>query len=137
MLLRRYGTALHSVVPNFDPNALTEISFRRDRVFSISDVEFQERYERVREEGFAPEAEGMVQSEAEAALLAQLEAELRSIEGGLGEGEFLVIESEQGSDYPKVRDRKQGIVVEGENKLVFYWRVEPPLRIGIYRRRAG
>jgi hypothetical protein len=136
MLLRRYGTALHSVVPNFDPNALTEISFRRDRVFSISESDFQGGYERVREEGLAPEAEGMVQPEAESELLGRLEGELRTIEAGLAEGELLLIESEQGTDYPKVRDRKQGIVVEGENKLVFYWRVEPPLRIGIYRRRA-
>ena len=136
MLLRRYGNTLHSVVPNFDPNALTEISFRRDRVFSLPDATLEADYERVRGEDLSPESEGMVQSEAEAALLGQLEAELRALEAGLGDNELLLIESEQGSDYPKVRDRKQGIIVEGENKLVFYWRVEPPLRVGIYRRKG-
>lgn len=135
MLLRRYGTAIHSVVPNFDSNALTEISFRRDRVFSIAEAEFQSRYRKLREEELAPESDGMVQSEAETELLARLESGIRSIESGLGEGELLLVESEQGADYPKVRDRKQGIVVEGENKLVFYWRVEPPLRVGIYSLR--
>lgn len=136
MLLRRYGNALHSVEPNFDSNALTEISFRRDRVFSIPDSEFGSDYEKVRDEELSPESEGMVQSEAETELLTRLESGLRAIEQGIGEGELILIESEQGTDYPKVRDRKQGIVVEGENKLVFYWRVEPPLRVGIYRRRA-
>jgi len=137
MLLRRYGNALHSVVPNFDPNALTEISFRRDRVFSISEEAFGSEYEKVREEELAPESDGMVQSEAESELLAKLEEGLRTIDEGRGEGEILLVESEQGTDYPKVRDRKEGIIVEGENKLIFHWRVEPPLRVGIYRRRAS
>jgi hypothetical protein len=137
MLLRRYGNALHSVVPNFDPNALTEISFRRDRFFSISGEAFGIEYEKVREEELSPESDGMVQSEAESELLARLEQGLRAIEEALGEGELLLVESEQGTDYPKVRDRKEGIIVEGENRLVFHWRVEPPLRVGIYRRRAS
>jgi hypothetical protein len=68
--------------------------------------------------------------------LTRLGAELLAIEEKLGEGDLLLIESEQGTDYPKVRDRKEGIVVEGESKLVFHWRVEPPLRVGIYRRRT-
>jgi hypothetical protein len=124
------------VVPNFDPNALTEISFRRDRVFSISEASFSSDYEKVRDEELAPVSDGMVQSEAESELLTRLGAELLAIEEKLGEGDLLLIESEQGTDYPKVRDRKEGIVVEGENKLVFHWRVEPPLRVGIYRRRT-
>jgi hypothetical protein len=137
MILRRYGSALQSVVPDFDANALTEISFRRDRSFAIPAEEFGERYEKVGEESLSGEVDGRVQSEAEAELLRQLEARLTQLNAGLQDGEFLLVESEQGVDYPKMRDRKQGIIVEGENRLHFHWRVEPPLRIGIYRRRSG
>lgn len=136
MLLRRYGTTVQSVIPDFDPRAMTEISFRRDRAFSQPAEEFEAEHEKVREESLAGESEGAVQSEAEAALLDQLERRVRELLEGLQEGEVLLIESEQGVDYPKVRDRKQGIIVEGENRLYFHWRVDPPLRLGIYRRRA-
>lgn len=135
MLLRRYGTAFHSVVPNFDSNALSEIGFRRDRSLSLDEDEFRGKYDKVREEALAEETDGPVQSEAEALLLTQLEARLAEMQAGLSDSEVLVIESEQGVDYPKVRDRKQGIIVEGENRLYFHWRVEPPLRVGVYRRR--
>ena len=135
MLLRRYGTTVRSVVPNFDPRAMTEISFRRDREHSIPSEEFDESYEKVREESLAGESEGPVQTEAEAALLGQLEEKLDGLLESLGDDEVLLVESEQGVDYPKVRDRKQGIIVDGENRLYFHWRVDPPLRVGIYRRR--
>ena len=54
----------------------------------------------------------------------------------LGEGEVLVVESLEGEDYPKSRDRKQNVVVDGENRLYFYWSVDPPLRMGQYRKRS-
>lgn len=134
MLLRRYGTSFHSVVPNFDPRAITEISFRRDKGFSLSADEFERAYRKVREESLAGETEGDVQSEAEAALLRKLEGDLSHLLGNLGEDEVLVVESQQGVDYPKVRDHKRGTIVDGENRLHFEWRVDPPLRLGLYRR---
>lgn len=136
MLLRRYGSNVQSVVPNFDANAMNEIGFRRDRDFSIEAEAFAAQWEKVGEEALAGETDGPVQSEAEAALLAQLEARIAALQAGLREGEVLLVESESGVDYPKMRDRKQGIIVEGENRLHFHWRVDPPLRIGIYRRRS-
>ena len=63
-----------------------------------------------------------------------LESRLRDRLGALGEGEVLLVESEQGNDYPKTRDEKKTVAVEGENRLHFTWRVEPPLRVGVYRK---
>ena len=137
MLLRRYVTTVHSVAPDFDSNALTEIAFRRDRAFSLPLAEFERTYEKLGEEAISGETEGPVQTEAEAELLGRLEARVQEILEGLEEREVLLVESEQGVDYPKMRDRKRGIIVEGENRLHFHWRVEPPLRVGIYRRRDG
>lgn len=134
MLLRRYGTSLHSVVPNFDSRALNEISFRRDRTFTVTADDFERDYEKIREHELGGETEGAVQSEAEAALLERLEGDLSEVLATLGEGEVALVENEQGVDYPKVRDHKRGMIVEGENRLYFEWRVDPPLRLGLYRR---
>jgi hypothetical protein len=135
MLLRRYGTSLQSVVTDFDSNALSEIGFRRDRKFSIAADAFGKEYEQVREESVASESDGPVQTEAETLLLERLEQKIGGLVNALGPGEVLVVESEQGVDYPKARDRKEGIIVDGENRIYFHWRVEPPLRVGIYRRK--
>ena len=137
MLLRRYGSSYQSVVPHFDARAITEVSFRRDRAHTIGADDFDEQFEKLREERIAAESEGTVQAEAEAAVLEQMESKLQELLAQLSEGEILVVESEQGVDYPKLRDRKQGIIVDGENRLYFHWRVDPPLRIGLYRRRVG
>jgi hypothetical protein len=136
MLLRRYGTTVHSVVTDFDSNAMNEIGFRRDREFSLPSEIFAAEYEPVREESLQAQSEGPVQTEAEAQLLEQLEEKIQALRGGLKEGEVLLVESEQGVDYTKARDRKEGIIVEGENRIYFHWRVEPPLRVGVYRRRS-
>ena len=136
MLLRRYGSTVQSVDLDFDPRSLNEVSFRRNRELSLSEEEFSGRYEKAREEVLGGEADGPVQSEAEAELLRDLASRVEALMAQLEEGEVLVVENEQGVDYPKVRDRKQGIIVDGENRLYFHWRVDPPLRLGIYRRRA-
>jgi hypothetical protein len=133
MLLRRYGTALHSVVTDFDPRAMTEVRFRRDRERSIPADEFEAGWEKVREEGLTAESEGAVQSEAEQEVLDRLEARLTEVIEGLGEGEVAVVESEHGNDYPKLRERKEGVIIKGENRLHFHWWVDPPLRVGVYR----
>lgn len=133
MLLRRYGTALQSVVPDFDPRAMTEVRFRRDREHSIPAEEFDSGYRKVREESLTAEADGAVQSEAEQEVLDRLEEALAGVLEGLSEGEVAVVESEQGTDFPKLRERKEGVIVKGENRLHFHWWVDPPLRVGIYR----
>ncbi len=65
----------------------------------------------------------------------ELESKVQARLDDLNEGELLLVENQQGVDYPKVRDRKEGIIVEGENRLYFHWRVDPPIRLGLYRRR--
>ena len=53
-----------------------------------------------------------------------------------GDDEYLLVMSEQGVDYPKTRSEQKNVIVEGENRLYFYVGVDPPLRIGRYRRRS-
>jgi hypothetical protein len=136
MLLRRYGTALHSVVTDFDPRAMTEVRFRRDRERSISAEELDGDWEKVREEALTAESEGAVQSEAEQEVLDRLEAKLTEVMESLDDGEVVVIESEHGNDYPKLRERKEGVIIKGENRLHFHWWVDPPLRVGVYRSKG-
>jgi hypothetical protein len=125
------------VEPNFDANAMTEIAFRRDRSDSFPASELAEEYEKMREVALGGQTEGRVQTEAETELLERLRGQITALAEGLEQGEILLVENEQGVDYPKVRDRKQGIIEDGENRLIFHWRVDPPLRIGVYRRRAS
>lgn len=134
MILKRYGTSVQSVELNFDSKALNEIGFRRDHDFSVSTDDFQSGWQKVTEHSFAPTAEGSVQDETEQAMLNEMEAGIQKLLGELGEGEALYVENEQGKDYPKTRHEQKTIVVDHENKLHFKARVEPPLRIGVYRK---
>lgn len=136
MILKQYGTSYQSVEPNFNSRALTEIGFRRDRVFSVSAVEFDATYEKVEEKTFSTESEGAVHDHAEEELLRRLEDRVREARAGLGDGELLVVESREGEDYPKTRDKKKNMIVDGENRLYFYWRIDPPLRLGVYRKKS-
>lgn len=136
MILKQYGTSYHSVETNFNSRALTEIAFRRDRVFSVPTEEFDTAYEKVEEKAFSPETEGDVHDHAEEALLTALEDGVKAALAGLKEGEVLLVESREGEDYPKTRDKKKNVVVDGENRFYFFWRIEPPLRLGLYRKKA-
>lgn len=136
MILRRYGNTLQSVDTDFDSKALSEVGFRRDREFSISADEFEETYAEVETHEISAETEGAVQDETQQRLLDEMEAELRALEAKLDEGEVLVVENEQGVDYPKAKDVRKNVIVEGENRLHFSARVEPPLRIGVYRKEG-
>jgi hypothetical protein len=136
MILKQYGTSYHSVETNFDSRALTEVGFRRDRVLSVTVDDFKARYQKVTEKTFAPEAEGDVHDQAEQDLLTALEAGVADAVAALGESEVLVLENQEGEDYPKTRDTKKKVVVDGENRLYFYWRVDPPLRLGVYRAKG-
>lgn len=136
MIVRRYGTTVQSVELNFDSRALTEIGFRRDRDWSSSTEDFERDFESVEEFALEATAEGDVQDTTEQSLLDQLETRVRELEEALDEHEILCIESEQGQDYPKTRQKTRTVVVEGENRLHFEAWVEPPLRLARYRRRA-
>jgi len=136
MILKQYGTSYHSVETNFNPRALTEIGFRRDRVFSIPVEAFEATYVKVDERTITAETEGDVHDQAEDELLKALDAAVREALAGLSDGNVVVVESREGTDYPKTRDRKKNVVVDGVNRLYFYWRVEPPLRLGIYRKKG-
>lgn len=134
MILRRYGTTVQSVEPHFDSLALTEIGFRRNGELSLSADQFAAGYEKVSETSLAPEVDGTVQTEVEQALLAQLANGIRAMEAELVPGQVLLVESEHGIDFPKMREKREGVIIEGENRLHFHWWVEPPLRLGVYRR---
>lgn len=136
MLLRRYGNTVQGVEMNFDARALSEVGFRRNHGFSVSWEEFEADYERTGGHELTATAEGWVQDEAEQEVLRELAAQIEALEAGLGEGEVLLVESEQGNDYPKTRDEKRNVVVEGVNKLYFEWRVEPALRLGVFRKTS-
>ena len=136
MILKQYGTSFQSVETNFNSRALTEIAFRRDRVFSIPTEEFDSTYEKVGERAFSPETEGDVHDHAEEELLKALDSSVREAMSSLAQGEVLVVESREGADYPKTRDKKKNVVVDGENRLYFYWRIEPALRLGVYKKKG-
>ncbi|MBX6364043.1 MAG: hypothetical protein IRZ00_09265 [Gemmatimonadetes bacterium] len=137
MIVRRFGSSVGRVVPAFNARALTEIAFARAPGLSMPADEFFETHERIGGRELHAETEGDVQLDAEERLLERLRAELEALEAGLGPDEVLLIESEPGRDYPKTREHTDTLVVEGENRLYFRWRVDPPLRVGIYRRRGA
>lgn len=138
MIVRRYGSTVQSVVPNFDSRAMTEIGFQRTNDFVIPAAEFEELYEQIEERALVATAEGEVKVESEQALLDDLLAQIAVLREGLEEGMLLLVESQAGRDYPKLRDHTTVKVVGGlENRLHFSWRVDPPLRLGLYRLRAA
>ena len=125
---------MHSVAPNFDSKAMTEVGFRRDQEMSVPIEEFQRSYKRGEAAELSAETEGWVQDEVEKNVLVQLEKKLRELEPKLGDGGVLVVESEQGVDYPKTRTEQKTVVERGENRLFFTVRVHPPLRVAQYRK---
>ncbi|MGW8265440.1 MAG: hypothetical protein ACWGSQ_03680 [Longimicrobiales bacterium] len=136
MILRLYGTSYQSVQPNLNSRAFTEIGFLKDGAFSISVDEFTAAYEKVEEKSFSPQTTGAFQDQAETELLDALKAEVLEAVAELRDGEVLVVENRDREDRPKTKDVKKNIVVNGESRLHFFWRVEPPLRLGVYRPRA-
>lgn len=136
MLLRRYGSRLHSVEINFDSKALNEIGFRRDNLTAFEVDDFESTFERVAGHSFSAEAEGEVHDEVEQAVLDQLEAKVRGVLDGLAEGEVAVIESEQGGSYPKTRQGRRSVMKDGQNRLFFTVSIDPPLLLAVHRRSA-
>ena len=134
MIFKKYGQTYQSVEIAFDARAMTEIAFRRDREDSIPTEEFDSSYTHVESRSLAAQTSGSVQDAAEVELLKKLEASLREFEAELGPDEVIVIESEQGVDYPKTHDTKTTVSDGIENRLHFSWRVDPPLRVGRYKK---
>ena len=135
MILRRYGNTIQSVETNFDSKAFTEIGFRRDHAYSGSTDDFLARHERISEHVLEAESDGDVQDEVESAMLQQLADQLMKLDAELTDDEFVVVESEQGQDYPKTRTQQKNVIVDGENRLHFYSTVSPPLRVAVFRAR--
>jgi hypothetical protein len=136
MIFRRYGLSYHSVDTNFDSLALNEIAFRRDREESISVDDFESGFETLASHDLVAEAEGDVQDHTEQVLLDRLKAQLQELGKDLGDSAVLVVENEQGNDWPKTRQKTSNVVVEGENRLHFHYSVAPPLRVTVRRRRG-
>ena len=135
MIARRYGTKINSVEPNFDSRAMTEIGFRRNHDWSMDANEFFETYEKVQTHELTAAAEGETQGEVEETLLRSLQDQLRAVERATGD-DVVVIESEQGTDYPKTRHTSTTRVVEAVNRLYFRFTIDPPLRVAVYRKRS-
>lgn len=135
MILRRYGNRVEAVEPNFESKALTEIGFQRTREHTFSVEDFQARWEKVEEHALEATAEGRVQDEVEQLMLDDLEEMLRNLEKSLPPDHVLYVESESGTDHPKCKDTRKNVVEKGHNLIHFIARVEPPLRIGVYRRK--
>ena len=134
MIFRRYGTAYQSVDVNFDSKALNEVGFRRNREESIPADGFDSSYETLAQHELTAEADGDVQDATEAMLLEKLEGRIEALHGALGDDEILVVENEQGHDWPKTKQKTSNVIVEGVNRLHFQYTVSPPLRITVRRR---
>jgi hypothetical protein len=133
MIFRRYGNAYQSVELNFDSKALNEIGFRRDRVDSIPADDFAS-FTKVGTHELSAEAEGEVQDATERVLLDRLAEQLLAIDRALGDGELLVVDNDQGNDWPKTKQRTSNIIVQGENRLFFHYTMGPALRATVWRR---
>ena len=133
MLLRRYGNTIHSVEPNFQPNALTEIAFTRTDDFSVDAEDFADGWELVDRREVVGETAGDVKTEVESALLEDLERQLATILEEAQDGHVALVENELGQDHPKLRDATTTSVVDGANRLHFTYTVDPPLRVAVYR----
>jgi hypothetical protein len=137
MIVRRYGSMVHSVVPAFDSRAMTEIGFQRTADLSLTSEQFLELYERVGERALTANSEGDVKDEAERAVLEALRLQIEALEKEVGPDALLLVESQPGRDYPKTRDKTQTVLGPIENRLHFTWTIDPPLRLGIFRRKAA
>ncbi len=133
MIFRRYGNAYHTVELNFDSKALNEIGFRRDRVDSIPVDDFA-AFTKVGTHELVSEAEGAVQDETERVMLDRLAEQVLALDRGLGASEVLVIDNDQGNDWPKTKQKTTNVIVQGENKLHFHYSVGPALRATVWRR---
>jgi hypothetical protein len=132
MILRKYGSSVHSVDTNFDSRAMNEIGFQKNGKLSMTVEEFEQKYRRSAGHELTASADGLVQNEAENQVLHSLREQVERLVAALEPGQVLLVESEQGKDYPKSRERQRTIVVGTDNKLHFMRTIDPPLKIGVY-----
>ena len=135
MIVRRYGKWYHSVQPNFNPSAMTEIGFQRDRAFSVAAAELEREYAQGETFELGAEADADVQRDAERDLLANLERSVADRVAGLESGQLLVVMNNR-TDWPKTRERRESVIVDGENRFQFHWWVDPPLRVAVCGKEA-
>ncbi len=136
MIVRRHGMTVDQVEPEFAAVAFNEIGFVRRGGFTLEWNEFQERYERIAERLLGAEAEGHVKLEVESATLDLLAHRLAEAVGALAPGELLMVENQSGHDYPRLHEKTETLVEHGRNRLHFFYHLDPPLRLGIYRPRG-
>lgn len=137
MILKKYGKSYHSVTPNFDSRAMTEVGFQKSGDQSFEVEAFEQEYEKAGSHELNARAEGNVQDAVEKEMLESLRQQLLELESQQGSDGLLVIESEAGKDYPKTRERTTTSVVGSENKLHFERTIDPPLRVAVYRKRTS
>lgn len=137
MILRKYGTTYHSVTPNFDSRAMTEVGFQKSGEQSLTADEFAEQFEPGETSELTATAEGDVQDVVEKQLLDSLRNQLLELERSLDNGAVLVVMSEPGKDYPKSREKTTTKVVGHDNKLHFQRSIDPPLRVAVHRPRKS
>lgn len=137
MLLRQYGTKISSVDPNFDPHALTDVAFVRTNDFSMSTEEFESAYERVDGREITAEVAGDVKVEVKRGMLEEILEQLRDVERSAGEEHVVLVENDRRKDHPKTRDETTTKVIAGQNRLHFVYTIDPPIRVGVYRRKGG
>ncbi len=135
MIVQRFGGAVGAVAPDFRATAFNELQFVRRPGFSLAWAEFAATYERTGGLALDAETEGPVQIEVETELLKVLQRQIAEAEAALGADEVLLVESRAGHDYPRTHEHTEAIVEEGRNRLYFYYHIDPPLRLGVYRRR--
>jgi hypothetical protein len=137
MIFKKYGTSYHSVTPNFDSRAMTEVGFQKSGEESVPVSEFEQQYELEETRELTATADGDVQDRVEKELLESLRKQLLDLEQTAGGQSVLVIASEAGKDYPKTREKTSMKVVGHDNKLHFQRSIDPPLRVAIYRLRTS
>ncbi len=136
-VFRLYGDTYRSVTFEFEGKALNEVGFRKDGERSLSKEELAGGYALIETVQLTSEAEGDVQSETEQLLLDRLLEKGQAAVGRLPEGGVAIVENERGGrDQPKPRQTITNVVVNGENRLHFQYRVDPALRIALYRPKA-
>jgi hypothetical protein len=135
MLVRRYGSTIQTVEPNFDAKAMTEIGFRRIDGFHMPVDDFEKEYQRIGEYLISGKSDAATQKDAEESLLAELLQQIGVLQRGLADGDVLLFENEPGKDFPRLHEQQKGVLVDGQNKIHFFWHVDPPIRLG-HRRRV-
>ncbi len=136
MIVRRFGGTVGAVAPDFHATAFNELQFVRRPGFAMAWDDFVANYERTGGLALDTETEGHVQIEVETALLNALAARIAEAERALGTDELLLVESLPGHDYPRTHEHTETFVEQGRNRLHFYYHIDPPLKLGIFRRRG-